>query len=333
MGIAGFHERRRHPKPVRIANPAYGTDPERPRVYRTICTELWTDPKVRQLATETKLVFMYLLTCPRTHVSGIYHLPLRDIVAETGLSDRVSRVGLDTLSEKAVELAFYDWDGMVVWIVNMFAYQGQGPKTERAAATHLLTLHHSPLIGRFLNRYPNVKAAMDDEDPVKRQSLPSALRFEILARDGFKCTYCGQSAGRRWLEVDHIIPLSAGGTNDRANLRTSCVQCNVGKGDTLSKIGDTPSAVGPPVPVPVLLSVPKRGIRGNTRASEFPKDWILTDEQHQQAVLLGLNAPQEFAKFRDYHTARGTRFKDWSAAWRNWTRKAEELKHALPKML
>jgi 5-methylcytosine-specific restriction endonuclease McrA len=30
--------------------------------------------------------------------------------------------------------------------------------------------------------------------------------------------------------VDHIVPVSRGGGNDEANLRTLCRACNVGKG-------------------------------------------------------------------------------------------------------
>ena len=32
------------------------------------------------------------------------------------------------------------------------------------------------------------------------------------------------------LEIDHIIPRSAGGTNALENITTACVDCNVGKG-------------------------------------------------------------------------------------------------------
>jgi hypothetical protein len=32
----------------------------------------------------------------------------------------------------------------------------------------------------------------------------------------------------------------------------------------------------------------------------------------------------ETEKFLDYHRARGTTFKDWTAAWRNWMRRAIE---------
>lgn len=54
-------------------------------------------------------------------------------------------------------------------------------------------------------------------------------RFEVLKRDLFTCRYCGQSSPAVVLEVDHVIPVSAGGSDDPMNLVTSCWDCNRGK--------------------------------------------------------------------------------------------------------
>lgn len=61
----------------------------------------------------------------------------------------------------------------------------------------------------------------------KRKKL---LRFEIFKRDGFTCQYCGGHPPDKTLEVDHIIPVSKGGTDEMHNLITSCFDCNRGKG-------------------------------------------------------------------------------------------------------
>jgi 5-methylcytosine-specific restriction endonuclease McrA len=60
------------------------------------------------------------------------------------------------------------------------------------------------------------------------------LRFKILTRDNFACRYCGRSVKEKViLQIDHIIPLSKGGTNNHNNLITACKECNLGKSDVL----------------------------------------------------------------------------------------------------
>lgn len=66
----------------------------------------------------------------------------------------------------------------------------------------------------------------------KRQGIPKKIRFEVLKRDKFTCQYCGRQAPDVVLNIDHIRPVSKGGTNDITNLVTSCFDCNSGKSDT-----------------------------------------------------------------------------------------------------
>lgn len=63
----------------------------------------------------------------------------------------------------------------------------------------------------------------------KRKPITKAVRFEVFKRDKFTCQYCGESAPNVILEIDHIVPVSKGGTNDIMNLVTSCRDCNRGK--------------------------------------------------------------------------------------------------------
>jgi hypothetical protein len=57
----------------------------------------------------------------------------------------------------------------------------------------------------------------------ERQPIPGELRFAIAYRDKYKCKWCGS---RRPLEIDHIIPWSAGGPDIDTNLRVLCKPCN-----------------------------------------------------------------------------------------------------------
>ena len=64
----------------------------------------------------------------------------------------------------------------------------------------------------------------------KRKSISKRLRFEVFKRDSFKCQWCGKSPDQdKVLQVDHIDPVSKGGTNEITNLITSCKDCNSGK--------------------------------------------------------------------------------------------------------
>lgn len=52
-------------------------------------------------------------------------------------------------------------------------------------------------------------------------------RDSIYARDNHECVYCGS---RERLSIDHVVPLTKGGTNDFSNLVTACISCNSSKG-------------------------------------------------------------------------------------------------------
>lgn len=60
----------------------------------------------------------------------------------------------------------------------------------------------------------------------KRQK--KRLRAALITRDGAVCSDCPASLD---LTIDHIRPLSRGGTNDPTNLRLLCRSCNSRKGD------------------------------------------------------------------------------------------------------
>lgn len=51
-------------------------------------------------------------------------------------------------------------------------------------------------------------------------------RLQVLRRDGYTCQICGQEGNT----VDHIVPLSKGGTDNLDNLQCACKRCNYSKG-------------------------------------------------------------------------------------------------------
>jgi len=62
-----------------------------------------------------------------------------------------------------------------------------------------------------------------------RIPLSKKTRFDTFKRDLFQCQYCGKTPPSVVLEIDHIKPVSKGGSNVIENLITACFDCNRGK--------------------------------------------------------------------------------------------------------
>lgn len=75
----------------------------------------------------------------------------------------------------------------------------------------------------------HAQAVLDFRKSSKRESLPKWLRAFVLERDGYVCAYCGDTEGP--FHVDHIFPVSRGGTDDPENLTCACASCNLSKSD------------------------------------------------------------------------------------------------------
>ncbi len=57
----------------------------------------------------------------------------------------------------------------------------------------------------------------------KKRKMTAGKRRQIMERDNYLCVLCGTGEE---LTLDHILPLSEGGTNGNSNLRVLCHACN-----------------------------------------------------------------------------------------------------------
>ena len=60
-------------------------------------------------------------------------------------------------------------------------------------------------------------------------AVTKRTRYEVLRRDNHTCRYCGATAPDATLTVDHVVPVSLGGTDKPDNLVAACRDCNAGK--------------------------------------------------------------------------------------------------------
>ena len=66
--------------------------------------------------------------------------------------------------------------------------------------------------------------------------VPQKVKFSrqnLFVRDNYTCQYCGRKSEPKSLTCDHIVPRSRGGTAEWTNIVTSCLPCNLKKGDKM----------------------------------------------------------------------------------------------------
>lgn len=73
------------------------------------------------------------------------------------------------------------------------------------------------------------------EDVSKRIVFPQEIRTKVYNRSEGRCVYCGNFIPFDEMTIDHIIPLSRGGTNHETNLQCCCLECNRMKQDLLER--------------------------------------------------------------------------------------------------
>lgn len=76
------------------------------------------------------------------------------------------------------------------------------------------------------------KLKLDDPQPTHRNGhpvkfrIPWGVRKIIIKRDGLVCKYCDAELTIKTHTIDHILPVSKGGTENPHNLVMCCGWCN-----------------------------------------------------------------------------------------------------------
>jgi hypothetical protein len=155
----------------------------------------------------------------------------------------------------------------------------------------------------------------------KREEWPSRwihpdVRERVMERDNHRCVACGSADH---LEIDHIIPISRGGTGDIENLQVLCRSCN------RSKRAKPAEQVATQVRSPEKRERERREEteKENTRATRFVPPTV--EQVSSYVKESGLKVDAE--AFVDYFTSNGWKvggkapMKSWESAARTWDRR------------
>ena len=74
-------------------------------------------------------------------------------------------------------------------------------------------------------------ATLAEMNPIRRRPFLATVIQELHERQGGTCALCGMSLDLSSFHVDHRIPFSWGGGNERGNLQLAHPRCNQRKGD------------------------------------------------------------------------------------------------------
>ena len=108
-------------------------------------------------------------------------------------------------------------------------------------------------------------------------AISKRLRYEVFRRDNHACRYCGAAAPDAKLTIDHVVPVTLGGTDDPANLVTACADCNAGKS------GSSPDA-------PIVADLSADALRWG-QAMRQAADFLLAEYREREDL---------HARFRDH---------------------------------
>lgn len=118
-------------------------------------------------------------------------------------------------------------------------------------------------------------------------SIPTELRALVTERADARCEYCGlaQAGQEATFHIDHMVPRSAGGPTDEANLALACVGCSLRKG--ARQVVTDPATEG---------SVPLFKIRerhGEWRVQITPDDDPLGDAEDWERAIWIANGDED----------------------------------------
>lgn len=187
-------------------------------------TEKWKKPFIRELTSENKLLWMYIVD--DCDIAGLWQVDFE--IAEIRLGIKINRNEvLEIFKDKIIEI-----DRGTKWFIPSFIEFQYGSQLSRA---NNIFKSIDKIMSKYdLYDYLDVDI-VDSGTTVSsyRGRLSTKAKDSIYLDSEFICQYCSEQKPKAELVVDHFIPLSKGGDNSDENLICSCVRCNSHKTDTM----------------------------------------------------------------------------------------------------
>lgn len=151
---------------------------------------------------------------------------LEKIIGTPGFCDALQSVGWLVVNQEGISLPNFD------------AHNGNSAKS-RAETARRVSKHKA--------KKASDDGAQSEVADDARALIPRPIRRAVLERHDSTCVYCGRRDGEyvppetardAAMHIDHVIPVSQGGSNDPMNLVCACGVCN------MFKSGRTPEECG-----------------------------------------------------------------------------------------
>ncbi|MBU1212420.1 MAG: HNH endonuclease [Alphaproteobacteria bacterium] len=87
--------------------------------------------------------------------------------------------------------------------------------------------------GELYSTLMDCSEVLKELNPIQRANFLDGIKAELHRKQQGTCAACDQSIDLFSMEIDHIIPYTLGGGNERANLQLICRACNRRKGKSV----------------------------------------------------------------------------------------------------
>lgn len=175
--------------------------------------------------------------------------------------------------------------------------------------------------------FPGIKALAEKTRQSERTIQYQLRRMEesgwlilVSAGNGGRSMTSEYRISLDWIKGADIAPIQKGASDDIKGATGDTKGCKPEQKrvQRVAPANNHHRTINEPSLNRVVAAAPAKPSRGTAVPSGFTPD----QTAHDIAASTGVNLQAELANFLDHHTARGTVFKDWQAAFRTWLRNA-----------